>query len=115
VRVATFGAALLLDNAILVESRLILVYSMLLLFGIGALLLPRVSASHRTGAGNPADRQRCRGWHGRQHQVDRSVGAAAEPRQADLHPRQQGNKLPTFRSRVFPDFANIVWVLTSSI
>jgi dolichyl-phosphate-mannose-protein mannosyltransferase len=37
-RVATFGAALLLlDNAILVESRLILVDSMLLLFGIGAL------------------------------------------------------------------------------
>jgi len=37
-RVATFGAALLLlDNAILVESRLILTDSMLLLFGIGAL------------------------------------------------------------------------------
>jgi dolichyl-phosphate-mannose-protein mannosyltransferase len=37
-RVATFGAALLLlDNAILVESRLILIDSMLLLFGIGAL------------------------------------------------------------------------------
>jgi dolichyl-phosphate-mannose-protein mannosyltransferase len=37
-KVATFGAAvLLLDNAILVESRLILVDSMLLLFGIGAI------------------------------------------------------------------------------
>jgi dolichyl-phosphate-mannose-protein mannosyltransferase len=37
-RVATFGAALLLlDNAILVESRLILVDSMLLLFGLSAL------------------------------------------------------------------------------
>jgi dolichyl-phosphate-mannose-protein mannosyltransferase len=37
-RVATFGAALLLlDNAVLVESRLILIDSMLLLFGIGAL------------------------------------------------------------------------------
>jgi dolichyl-phosphate-mannose-protein mannosyltransferase len=37
-KVATFGAALLLlDNAILVESRLILIDSMLLLFGIGAL------------------------------------------------------------------------------
>jgi len=37
-RVATFGAALLLlDNAILVESRFILIDSMLLLFGIGAL------------------------------------------------------------------------------
>jgi dolichyl-phosphate-mannose-protein mannosyltransferase len=37
-RVATFGAALLLlDNAILVESRFILIDSMLLLFGIGAI------------------------------------------------------------------------------
>jgi dolichyl-phosphate-mannose-protein mannosyltransferase len=37
-RVATFGTALLLlDNAILVESRFILIDSMLLLFGIGAL------------------------------------------------------------------------------
>jgi dolichyl-phosphate-mannose-protein mannosyltransferase len=37
-KVATFGAALLLlDNAILVESRLILTDSMLLLFGVGAL------------------------------------------------------------------------------
>ncbi|MBV9060756.1 MAG: phospholipid carrier-dependent glycosyltransferase [Pseudonocardiales bacterium] len=39
-RVATFGAALLLlDNAILVESRFILIDSMLLLFGLGALTL----------------------------------------------------------------------------
>jgi dolichyl-phosphate-mannose-protein mannosyltransferase len=39
-RVAAFGAALLaLDNAIMVESRLILIDSMLLLFGLGALTL----------------------------------------------------------------------------
>lgn len=48
-RVATFGAALLLlDNAILVESRLILTDSMLLLFGIGALTL-HLAAQRRTG------------------------------------------------------------------
>lgn len=48
-RVATFGAALLLlDNAILVESRLILTDSMLLLFGIGALTL-YLAAQRRTG------------------------------------------------------------------
>jgi dolichyl-phosphate-mannose-protein mannosyltransferase len=48
-RVATFGAALLLlDNAILVESRLILIDSMLLLFGIGALTL-YLAARRRTG------------------------------------------------------------------
>lgn len=48
-RVATFGAALLLlDNAILVESRLILVDSMLLLFGIGALTC-YLASRHRTG------------------------------------------------------------------
>jgi dolichyl-phosphate-mannose-protein mannosyltransferase len=47
--VATFGAALLLlDNAILVESRLILVDSMLLLFGIGALTC-YLAARRRTG------------------------------------------------------------------
>ncbi len=45
-KVATFGAALvLLDNAILVESRLILIDSMLLLFGIGAITC--YLASHR--------------------------------------------------------------------
>jgi dolichyl-phosphate-mannose-protein mannosyltransferase len=48
-RVATFGAALLLlDNAILVESRLILVDSMLLLFGIGAITC-YVASRNRTG------------------------------------------------------------------
>jgi dolichyl-phosphate-mannose-protein mannosyltransferase len=48
-RVATFGATLLLlDNAILVESRLILVDSMLLLFGIGAITC-YLAASRRTG------------------------------------------------------------------
>ncbi|MDQ3765018.1 MAG: phospholipid carrier-dependent glycosyltransferase [Actinomycetota bacterium] len=48
-RVATFGAALLLlDNAILVESRLILIDSMLLLFGLGALTL-FLAAQRRTG------------------------------------------------------------------
>jgi dolichyl-phosphate-mannose-protein mannosyltransferase len=48
-RVATFGAALLLlDNAILVESRLILIDSMLLLFGLGALTL-YVASQRRTG------------------------------------------------------------------
>ena len=46
-KVATFGAALLLlDNAILVESRLILVDSMLLLFGIGALTCYLASQRH---------------------------------------------------------------------
>ncbi|MGH3695449.1 MAG: phospholipid carrier-dependent glycosyltransferase [Pseudonocardiaceae bacterium] len=46
-RVATFGAALLLlDNAILVESRLILIDSMLLLFGVGALTLYLASRRH---------------------------------------------------------------------
>ncbi|MGH3808091.1 MAG: phospholipid carrier-dependent glycosyltransferase [Pseudonocardiaceae bacterium] len=49
-KVATFGAALLLlDNAILVESRLILIDSMLLLFGIGALTCYLASRRH-TGA-----------------------------------------------------------------
>lgn len=48
-KVATFGAALvLLDNAILVESRLILIDSMLLLFGIAALTC-YLAASRRTG------------------------------------------------------------------
>jgi dolichyl-phosphate-mannose-protein mannosyltransferase len=48
-RVATLGAALLLlDNAILVESRLILTDSMLLLFGIGALTL-YLASRRRTG------------------------------------------------------------------
>jgi dolichyl-phosphate-mannose-protein mannosyltransferase len=48
-KVATFGAALLLlDNAILVESRLILVDSMLLLFGIGALAC-YLASRRRTG------------------------------------------------------------------
>ena len=48
-RVATFGAALLLlDDAILVESRLILVDSMLLLFGIGALTC-YLASRRRTG------------------------------------------------------------------
>ncbi len=48
-RVATFGAALLLlDNAILVESRFILIDSMLLLFGIGALTC-YLAARRRTG------------------------------------------------------------------
>ncbi len=48
-RVATFGAALLLlDNAILVESRLILVDSMLLLFGIGAITC-YLTSRRRTG------------------------------------------------------------------
>ncbi|MGH3823319.1 MAG: phospholipid carrier-dependent glycosyltransferase [Pseudonocardiaceae bacterium] len=48
-RVATFGAALLLlDNAILVESRLILIDSMLLLFGLGALTL-YLASRRRTG------------------------------------------------------------------
>ena len=48
-RVATFGGALLLlDNAILVESRLILVDSMLLLFGTGALTC-YLAARSRTG------------------------------------------------------------------
>jgi dolichyl-phosphate-mannose-protein mannosyltransferase len=48
-RVATFGAALLLlDNAILVESRLILIDSMLLLFGIGALTC-YLASQRRTG------------------------------------------------------------------
>lgn len=48
-RVATFGAALLLlDNAFLVESRLILIDSMLLLFGLGALTL-YLASRHRTG------------------------------------------------------------------
>jgi dolichyl-phosphate-mannose-protein mannosyltransferase len=47
--VATFGASLLLlDNAILVESRLILVDSMLLLFGIGALTC-YLASQRRTG------------------------------------------------------------------
>ena len=46
-RVATFGAALLLlDNAILVESRFILIDSMLLLFGIGALTCYLASRRH---------------------------------------------------------------------
>jgi dolichyl-phosphate-mannose-protein mannosyltransferase len=46
-KVATFGAALLLlDNAILVESRLILIDSMLLLFGIGALTCYLASRRH---------------------------------------------------------------------
>ncbi len=46
-RVATFGSALLLlDNAILVESRLILVDSMLLLFGIGAVTCYLASRRH---------------------------------------------------------------------
>ncbi|MGH3769542.1 MAG: phospholipid carrier-dependent glycosyltransferase [Pseudonocardiaceae bacterium] len=48
-KVATFGAALLpLDNAILVESRLILTDSMLLLFGVGALTC-FVASQRRTG------------------------------------------------------------------
>ncbi|PZS18124.1 MAG: hypothetical protein DLM60_12600 [Pseudonocardiales bacterium] len=48
-RVATFGAALvLLDNAILVESRLILVDSMLLLFGISAVTC-YLASRRRTG------------------------------------------------------------------
>lgn len=48
-RVATFGAALLLlDNAILVESRFILTDSMLLLFGVSALTL-YLAARRRTG------------------------------------------------------------------
>jgi dolichyl-phosphate-mannose-protein mannosyltransferase len=48
-RVATFGSALLLlDNAVLVESRLILIDSMLLLFGIGALTC-YLASRHRTG------------------------------------------------------------------
>ena len=48
-RVATFGAALLLlDNAILVESRLILVDSMLLLFGISAITC-YLASRRRTG------------------------------------------------------------------
>jgi dolichyl-phosphate-mannose-protein mannosyltransferase len=48
-KVATFGAALLLlDNAILVESRLILVDSMLLLFGIGAITC-YLESRRRTG------------------------------------------------------------------
>jgi dolichyl-phosphate-mannose-protein mannosyltransferase len=48
-RVATFGAALLLlDNAILVESRLILIDSMLLLFGIGAITC-YLASRRRTG------------------------------------------------------------------
>ncbi|MFT4034554.1 MAG: phospholipid carrier-dependent glycosyltransferase [Patulibacter sp.] len=43
-RIATFGAAmLLLDNALLVESRLILVDSMLVLFGISAVTLALVA------------------------------------------------------------------------
>jgi dolichyl-phosphate-mannose-protein mannosyltransferase len=47
--VATFGAALLLlDNAILVESRLILIDSMLLLFGIGAITC-FLASRRRTG------------------------------------------------------------------
>lgn len=46
-KVATFGAALLLlDNAILVESRLILIDSMLFLFGLGALTLYLASRRH---------------------------------------------------------------------
>ncbi|MBV9031959.1 MAG: phospholipid carrier-dependent glycosyltransferase [Pseudonocardiales bacterium] len=46
-RVATFGAALLLlDNAILVESRFILIDSMLLLFGIGAITCYLASRRH---------------------------------------------------------------------
>ncbi|MGH3872595.1 MAG: phospholipid carrier-dependent glycosyltransferase [Pseudonocardiaceae bacterium] len=46
-KVATFGAALLLlDNAILVESRLILMDSMLLLFGIGAITCYLASRRH---------------------------------------------------------------------
>ena len=46
-RMATFGAALLLlDNAILVESRFILVDSMLLLFGIAALTCYLASRRH---------------------------------------------------------------------
>jgi dolichyl-phosphate-mannose-protein mannosyltransferase len=45
--VATFGATLLLlDNAILVESRFILIDSMLLLFGLGALTLYLASRQH---------------------------------------------------------------------
>ncbi|MGH3773165.1 MAG: phospholipid carrier-dependent glycosyltransferase [Pseudonocardiaceae bacterium] len=49
-KVATFGAVLLLlDNAILVESRLILLDSMLLLFGIGALTC-YLASRRRTGA-----------------------------------------------------------------
>ncbi len=49
-RVATFGAALVvLDNAILVESRLILLDSMLLLFGVGALMLYLASRRHTGG------------------------------------------------------------------
>lgn len=48
-RVATFGAALLLlDNAILVESRFILIDSMLLLFGLGA-LTAYLASRRRTG------------------------------------------------------------------
>ncbi len=48
-RVATFGAALLLlDNAILVESRLILIDSMLLLFGISAITC-YLASRRRTG------------------------------------------------------------------
>lgn len=48
-KVATFGAALLLlDNAILVESRLILIDSMLLLFGIGAITC-YLASRRRTG------------------------------------------------------------------
>jgi dolichyl-phosphate-mannose-protein mannosyltransferase len=48
-RVATFGAALLLlDNAILVESRFTLIDSMLLLFGIGAITCYAASR-RRTG------------------------------------------------------------------
>ncbi len=50
-RVATFGAALvLLDNAILTESRLILTDSMLLLFGLSAITCYLVSR-RRTGRG----------------------------------------------------------------
>ncbi len=48
-KVATLGAALLLlDNAILVESRLILIDSMLLLFGIGAITC-YLASRRRTG------------------------------------------------------------------
>ncbi|MGH3717882.1 MAG: phospholipid carrier-dependent glycosyltransferase [Pseudonocardiaceae bacterium] len=50
-KVATFAAALLsLDNAILVESRFILVDSMLLLFGIGALTCYLASRRRRGAA-----------------------------------------------------------------